>query len=190
MTDISLRDIREEDLEDIRTWRNSPEVSQYMYSDSEITAEQQQRWYQKIKDDPKMRYWIIMYEGQKMGVASVNDINTAQSHCTWTYYLKGQAVRGAGIGSKVEYHILRYVFEELKLNKLHGEVFEFNQKVVKLHERFGFRREGFLREHAFKGGEFHNIVLVGYLRSEWMTMRESVRRMVYGEALTTQQDSI
>lgn len=180
MKDIELLDIQESDLEMIRSWRNSEEVSRYMYTDNIITEEEQLKWFKKIQADPTCRYWIIVYEGEKVGIASVNEIDVSRSNCSWTFYLKAQAVRGAGIGSKVEYHILSYVFDTLKLNKLRGEVFEFNDKVIKLHERFGFRREGFLRQHVQKNGIFHNIVIIGFLRSEWELLKEGLYKMAYG----------
>jgi UDP-4-amino-4,6-dideoxy-N-acetyl-beta-L-altrosamine N-acetyltransferase len=180
MKDIELVGIEEADLEMIRSWRNSEEVSKYMYSNDLITEDQQWNWYQKIQSDKACHYWMIVYEGEKIGVASVNEINYTQENCSWTFYLKAQAVRGAGIGSKVEYHILKYVFEELKMHKLRGEIFEFNDKVIKLHERFGFRREGFFRDHAKKEGRFHNVIAIGLLRTEWLQIKDSLYKMVYG----------
>lgn len=180
MKDIELIGIEESDLEMIRSWRNSEEVSRYMYSSDLITEEQQKNWYRKVQSDKTCRYWMIVYEGEKVGVASVNEINLIQENCSWTFYLKAQAVRGAGIGSKVEFHILRYVFEELKMHKLRGEIFEFNDKVIKLHERFGFRREAFFRDHAKKDGKYHNIVAIGMLQSEWQQLKPALYEMVYG----------
>ena len=99
--DIKLVDIKEEDLEQIRNWRNSKEVSQYMYTSDVITSEQQKKWFEKIKSDSTQKYWLIEYNSVKLGLASIYNINNSFKHCSWAFYLGNTEVRGAGIGSKV-----------------------------------------------------------------------------------------
>ena len=77
------------------------------------------------------------------------------------------SARGKGVGSFVEYSILNYVFNDLKLNKLCCEVLGFNEKVVKMHNSFGFLEEGLFREHIIKGGKIFDVVRLAVLRKEW-----------------------
>ena len=63
MTDIKLRELKAEDIEMVRNWRNSKEVSQYMYTENHISPEQQKDWFEKISKDSSAQYWIIEYEG-------------------------------------------------------------------------------------------------------------------------------
>lgn len=179
--DIQLRPIGETDLEMVRGWRNSPDVSQYMYTEEPITAEAQVKWFNKIKDDPSSVVWIIQYNDKPLGVAALSAINKHLSSCYWAFYLGDTSVRGGGIGAKVEYNVLHFVFEELKLNKLRCEVFTFNDKVIKMHEKFGFRREGFYREHCPKNGKFEDVVALAMLKSEWNVLKAQLKSKVYGE---------
>jgi len=176
---ISLTPLSEDDLELVRNWRNSPEVSDYMYSDARISAEQQLNWFNGVKQSTTAKYWIIVYDGKKIGLVSVTDINTTLKSCFWAFYLGDTSVRGAGIGGKVEYTILKYVFEELKLNKLRCEVIVFNDNVIKMHEKFGFRREAYYREHCFKNGKFQDVVGLAMLKSEWDILKETIYERVY-----------
>ena len=64
--DIQLVDIKEEDLELIRHWRNSKEVSQYMYTSDEISADQQKAWFGRIQSDASQKYWLIEYDEKKL----------------------------------------------------------------------------------------------------------------------------
>ena len=179
MRDIELVPIQAEDLEIVRKWRNSAEVSQYMYTENFITKEQQEKWFKKVQKDDTSKYWMIKFEDEKLGVANIVDIDRRNSKCNWGFYLGNSNIRGKGIGAKVEFNVLKYVFEELKLNKLCGEVFSFNEKVVKMHEKFGFRREGFLRNHIYKNDKFHDIVVIGLLSSEWDQIKNSVENRIY-----------
>lgn len=177
--DIVLKPLSSEDLEQVRAWRNSEEVSSYMYSDEKISEEQQIKWFEKIKQSTNSKYWIIQYDEKNLGLVSITDINNNLKSCFWAFYLGDQSVRGAGIGGKVEYNILKYVFEELKLNKLRCEVFVFNDNVIKMHEKFGFRREAYYREHCFKNGKFQDVVGLAMLKSEWEVLKENLYKKIY-----------
>lgn len=180
MTDIQLVPLIEEDLELVRNWRNSPEVSKYMYTENYITPEQQQNWFNNLNKQ-KSIYWIIVYNGQKLGLASVTGIDQILQSCYWAFYLGDTTLRGAGIGGKVEFKVLDYVFFELELNKLRCEVFVSNNKVIKMHEKFGFRREAYYREHCVKGKEKLDVVGLALLKSEWIQLREIIKSTIYGK---------
>ncbi|MES2590497.1 MAG: UDP-4-amino-4,6-dideoxy-N-acetyl-beta-L-altrosamine N-acetyltransferase [Bacteroidota bacterium] len=177
--DIKLSPLTNDDLELIRNWRSSKEVADYMYTDGQISEEQQKNWYSKISKDETSKYWIIEYDNKKLGLAWLTDINKTLNSCFWAFYLGDTSVRGAGIGGKVEYQVLKYVFDELNLNKLRCEVFIFNESVIKMHEKFGFRREAFYREHCYKNGKFHDVVGLAILKSEWSFIKESIYEKVY-----------
>lgn len=110
----------------------------------------------------------------------MTNIDNNLSSCYWAFYLGDTSVRGAGIGAKVEYNVLSYVFDELSLNKLRCEVFEFNNNVIKMHEKFGFRREAFYREHCFKNKDWQNVIGLAMLKKEWETTKELLKTRIYG----------
>ena len=181
MSDISLQLLTLDDIELVRYWRNSPVVAPYMYNELHITSEQQLKWFDKISKDNSSRYWIIVYEGKKLGLASLTGIDQTLSSCYWAFYLGDLSVRGSGIGSKIEYNVLEYVFNELKLNKLRCEVFTTNEKVIRMHENFGFRREAFYREHCVKNNQKLDVVGLAILRSEWNLTSELMKNKIYGK---------
>lgn len=177
--DIELSELTAEDIELVRTWRNSKEVASFMYNEQVITSEDQVKWFKNIDWD-KSRYWIIKYNGKKLGLASINNIDKILNSCYWAFYLGDTTVRGAGIGAKVEFNVLEYVFNNLQLNKLRCEVFVTNDKVIKMHEKFGFRREAYYREHCIKGTEKLDVVGLAMLKPEWAVIREFQKKRIYG----------
>jgi RimJ/RimL family protein N-acetyltransferase len=74
---------------------------------------------------------------------------------------------------------LQYVFNELELNKLRCEVFVTNDKVIKMHEKFGFRREAFYREHCVKNNQKLDVVGLAILSSEWAILNEFMKNKIY-----------
>lgn len=170
-----LRPLTPEFLEVVRAWRNSPAVAQYMYTAEPISAEQQQNWYARISQDASVHYWLIYYRDRPVGVANLYAISQRNRSCYWAFYLGEENLHGSGIGAKVELVVLEYVFDKLKLNKLACEVFVTNEKVIAMHEKFGFRREAYLRQHIYKGKAFIDVVGLALLRREWLQIHSASR---------------
>ncbi|MFC1499689.1 UDP-4-amino-4,6-dideoxy-N-acetyl-beta-L-altrosamine N-acetyltransferase [Candidatus Zixiibacteriota bacterium] len=178
---LLFRKISEDDLAMILAWRTMPEVSDYMYTDPAQDIEKQHEWFQQISADPDRLDWVINVDEEDVGLVSIVRIDRHNQRCEWAYYLASPFVHGKGIGKSVELNILRYVFETLGLNKLCCEVFTANDRVIKLHEKFGSHIEGTRLEHIFKKGEFRDIVIMGILRKEW---EEHIRdKIQYVEAV-------
>ena len=170
-----LRPLAADDLELVRTWRNSEAVAQYMYTDAPVSVEQQQAWFASVSTDASKEYWMIMHQDRPVGVANLYAINTAARSCYWAFYLGDENLRGSGLGVKVELAVLAYVFDERKLNKLLCEVFVSNDKVIAMHEKFGFRRESYFRQHVYKNGVFRDVVGLALLQREWQQVREGLQ---------------
>lgn len=181
MSDIKLIKLGKEDLELVRNWRNSEDVTKYMYNESYITKEQHKNWFEKIKDSSQSIYWIIEYNNKKLGLASITGIDNTLQSCYWAFYLGDTSVRGGGIGAKIEYNVIEYVFSELNMNKLRCEVFISNDRVIKMHEKYGFRREAYYREHCIKGTDKLDVVGLALIQSEWAQIKGTIREKIYGK---------
>lgn len=172
MSNVNLREVEKKDIEQIRIWRNSKEVSQYMYTDNTISKQDQESWFNKISTEKSSIYWIIEYDEKPVGLASINNIDLNLSSCYWAFYLGDTSIRGAGIGAKVEFKVIEYVFEVLNLNKLRCEVFVHNDKVIRMHEKFGFRREAYYREHCIKNNVKLDAVGLALLKNDWSILKQ------------------
>ncbi len=170
-SDIELKRIKLEDLDKIMLWRNSPEVSIYMYTSPELTLEDQKKWFEKISKNDTVSYWLIVVDGIDVGVINLYDIDKINKRCFWAYYIGDTSVRGKGIARHLECNIYDYVFFELGLNKLCCEVFEFNDTVVQIHKKFGSEVEGVFKQHIYKNEKFLNVVRMAILQEKWNTIR-------------------
>ncbi len=165
--ELRFRNITDDDLEMIMNWRTMPEVSAYMYTDFEPDIGKQRAWFKSVSVNNKRLDWVIVVDGEDVGLVSIVGIDRVNRRCEWAYYLASPSVRGKGIGKSVEMNMLAYVFETLDLNKLCCEVFCSNEIVIKIHEKYGSVVEGTRRQHIFKDGQFHDIVQMGILREDW-----------------------
>jgi hypothetical protein len=64
---ITLRRLKEGDIELVREMRNSAEIRKYMHYRGEISAEMQKKWFQSI-NNMENYYFLIEYNGSKIGL--------------------------------------------------------------------------------------------------------------------------
>jgi UDP-4-amino-4,6-dideoxy-N-acetyl-beta-L-altrosamine N-acetyltransferase len=164
---IKFITLRKKHLEIIRHWRNSPEVSRYMNTAQHITSQSQSQWFAAIKNDPACKYWVVNVDGKDIGLVYLTNIDNVNKRCYWGDYIGDLSMQGKGLGKLIEYNVLNYVFGKMNLHKLCGEVLEFNQKVLYIHQYFGFTIDGILRQHISKNGQYYNLVNISYLKTEW-----------------------
>jgi UDP-4-amino-4,6-dideoxy-N-acetyl-beta-L-altrosamine N-acetyltransferase len=184
---IALREITVADRDMLRTWRNQPDVAKYMYSDHHITEPEHAAWFAGLASDATRRHWIIVCDGVDVGLVSLYRIDTTHKRCAWAFYLASPDVRGKGIGSFVEYAVLRHVFDELGLYRLSCEVLATNEQVIQMHESFGFRREATFREHVVKEGQRVDVISLAVLRPEWEADRHAIVERLSRKGLLSEE---
>ena len=74
---------------------------------------------------------------------------------------------------------LDYVFGPLKIRKLCGESFRFNESAIKFHQRFKFHEEGLLRAHVLKDGAYEDVVVFALFAEDWMKHREKIANLCF-----------
>lgn len=168
----SLRAIKPEELELMLAWRNAPSVRANMYTRHEISLTEHLAWWARIRDRADQRYFMYEFKGEPVGIVAFNSIDTVNQNSSWAFYASPEAPKGTG--SRMEFLALNYAFAELTLHKLCCEVLAFNAPVVKLHEKFGFKVEGVLREQHHHNEHYVDIYRLGILASEWKTGRDAM----------------
>jgi UDP-4-amino-4,6-dideoxy-N-acetyl-beta-L-altrosamine N-acetyltransferase len=169
---MRLRLMEDSDVQTVRRWRNHPDVRRNMYTQHEISAEEHESWWSKVRDDLTRRY-LIMVDDHGTGYGAVNftNINTTSGTADWAFY--SADTNRKGIGSMMERKALEYAFSELALRKLSCEVLSFNQRVIGLHRRHGFLVEGVFKNH-FVGldGTCHDVYRLALTKKDWETIKE------------------
>ena len=80
----------------------------------------------------------------------------------------GRSAWGQGFGTEALELLIEFAFDRLDLHRLEADVDPENEPSLRLLERQGFRREGYLRERWHHLGELRDTVLLGLLRREWI----------------------
>lgn len=75
--------------------------------------------------------------------------------------------KGKGIGRQCLQLVKKYCFECLNYHRLWLDVFEFNHRAIHLYKSEGFVEEGKLIQCLYIEGQFHNLLILSMLRSEY-----------------------
>ena len=166
-----IRPIRREDLSSVLSWRNHPDVRQYMYTQQEIAWEEHLAWFESVCARDNSYVMIFENDGIPSGVLNINIVSKSDKRAEWGFYLSPMAAKGSGslLGSQA----CEFVFESLGLHKLCGEVLAYNHRSIKFHERLGFKQEAILREHHCDGSRYHDVIGFGLLAAEWKVQRRT-----------------
>ena len=77
--------------------------------------------------------------------------------------------RGRGYGKDVLRVLLDYAFRSRNLRRVHLQTLTSNAAAVAAYRAVGFVEEGRQREHAWVEGQYEDVLLMGVLRSEWVS---------------------
>ncbi len=173
---IDLRDLNDEDCARIFRWRLEPEVDRWM-SDLPARSElEHAHWFEDMRRDPDQKGWIITYHGDPAGYLTLTGLTGRHGRAAWGWYIGEPWARGRGVGRAAQALGLDRAFQDLGLKKVWAEVLADNDTALKAQAAAGFRREGYLRRHVLKDGQYRDVVLLAIFADEWAARRSQVRR--------------
>ena len=161
---LTLRDMRPDDLETVRSWRNHPDVRCHMLTQHEISAAEHAQWFSKVQQDTKRHVMLVHEDQQPLGLVHFTPVNP-HGVMDWGFYLTPQAP--AGSGSKLARKALDFAFKQQGWHKVCGQVISSNAASRRFHLKLGFALEGVLRQQALIRNEWLSVWCFGLLSSEW-----------------------
>ena len=170
---VNITQAPEDMQKDVRNIRNEEQVRKWMYTDHVISEDEHKKWLAKLNNDEKNLVYVVTENNKAIGVVSVNALDRTHKKADWAYYLTDSA--RSGIGAVLEFFVIDYVFNELELSKLNCEVIEHNDAVVRLHEKFGFKREGFRESNLLKNNERLGVHFLGLTKERWEAVRQDLK---------------
>jgi [ribosomal protein S5]-alanine N-acetyltransferase len=110
--------------------------------------------------------------GEVVGTCTLAGLDAANRRADLGYAL-GRAFWGRGYMAEILPPLLRFAFADLALHRVTADADPRNERSIRILERLGFQREGYLREQYLVQGEAQDAVVYGLLRSEaeWLWER-------------------
>jgi [ribosomal protein S5]-alanine N-acetyltransferase len=101
-----------------------------------------------------------------LGTCTLFHLDRPHGRAEIGYALRSSAW-GQGLASEALALLFGFAFGPLGLHRLEADVDPDNQRSLRLLERHGFRREGYLRQRWHHLGQLRDAVFLGLLRPEW-----------------------
>ncbi|ANQ53372.1 GCN5 family acetyltransferase [Thermosipho sp. 1063] len=117
----------------------------------------------RIIDIPR-RVVLNFFESIPIGFVTFN-VRYFNRNAYITYYVRSD-MRGKGYGKVILKKAIDYAFDEMNLNRLTAEVYEYNEISIYLLEKLGFVKEGVLRKAKYSQGRYFDIYVYGLLKDE------------------------
>jgi ribosomal-protein-alanine N-acetyltransferase len=114
------------------------------------------------------KFWLIIDDNQNLiGTAKINNIDINRNSLEWGYGINPK-FWGKGFIIKMQFCLLKYIFETLKMNRLYGVTRSDNKKVIASIKLMNFRIEGkkFQYYKDYKG-IYHDALSYSFLKKDY-----------------------
>jgi UDP-4-amino-4,6-dideoxy-N-acetyl-beta-L-altrosamine N-acetyltransferase len=142
-----------------------------MLSDAQITCEQQKKWFEGLANDSTRKYMVFFQDETPIGLLYFSSIT--RESCEWGCYIGEEAV-WPGSGLLLEVAALDYAFNTLGVNRLIAEVIEFNVAPQRMHDFFGYQKQGLGDQLVDRDGVEYGLIRYWYEKGDWLAKREQV----------------
>ena len=161
---LEIRRAEADDCDAIYEMFRSPKVYE---GTLQVPYPSREQWRKRITDTEGC-YNLVAVSGEHViGMLTVNTFpnRPRRRHVGSIAISVSEAWQGKGVGKALMQAGVDLADKWLNLTRLELEVYADNEAAIRLYERFGFEREGVLRQHAFRDGRYVDSIMMGRLRS-------------------------
>jgi RimJ/RimL family protein N-acetyltransferase len=170
---VRLRPLRREDVALTAPWRNDPAIRDVQLGHRfPVTAEMEAAWFDARLNDRSGNACTLAIEDLTdnvfVGYTHFQTIDWIARTAEFGISIGAKDRQGRGLGRESLQLMVRHGFAVLNLNRIWLRAAAFNDKAIALFTSSGFIGEGVLRQHAFVGGQYYDVVVLGLLREDYM----------------------
>lgn len=169
---IYLREITSEDISTINSWRNDPSLIEKLGAPFRyINKETDEKWFNSYMStrNTQIRCAICDSDNEDLvGVTYLTAIDRISMNAEFHIMLGVSGDRGKGWGTMSARLMLHHAFYDMNLHRISSRILKNNLASIRLHEKCGFKKEGVFRDSVFKNGEYHDVVAMGLLKSDFI----------------------
>jgi diamine N-acetyltransferase len=164
-----LRAIEREDLLTFVRWFNDPEVRQYLAMYMPMSMAEEEKWFERQLEDQNRRIFAIETEdGAHIGNIGLEDFDWKNRHAELGIVIGEKEYWSQGYGSDAIRALLGFAFGEMNLHRVQLQAHDSNARAIRCYEKCGFKHEGRQREALFQNGRYHDTLIMGILREEFV----------------------
>lgn len=170
---VKLRSYKEADIERAIEFINDEEVKKLLDSNIPfpMTKWQEEEWIKSRKVGADFTYDFAIEDletGKYIGGCSINECDVKNRNCTIGIMIGDKEYWGRGYGSDALKVLIKFIFEEVNMNKIKLGVFSFNSRAIACYKKVGFKEEGILKNELYRSGKYYDIIQMAIFKDEWI----------------------
>lgn len=168
---VRLAQISRDNLPAYKRWMRDYEVQHFLARiPTPITDEAEEAWFESVAKGTDDYIFAIrtLDDDTLIGNCGLHGIDVKNRLAEFGIVIGEKAYWGRGYGTDAARVILHFAFDELNLNRVELDVYDFNPRAIRSYEKVGFVHEVTRREALFRGGEYHDVHRMGILQNEWL----------------------
>ena len=174
---IKFRPLQLSDAKFINDLRNQESMERMLGgSIRPVAYERDVKWVEDLilKDAQDAVYFAITLQDSVdiIGYTSISEIDYRNGTCFWSGIKIGEGHGGKGLGKQVALKILKYVFEELRMERCKAECLEDHETALKMMLSTGYRQEGLMRKKVFKNGRHNDQWLLSVISENYAEIKK------------------
>ena len=133
------------------------------------TLENETKWYEGLSADKDQYSFAIetIEEEKYIGGCGVNSVDWKNSIAVIGIFIGDKNYWDKGYGTDAMKILVKFIFEQMNINKVKLNVYGFNERAIRCYEKCGFKKEGTLRQEIFRDGKYHDEYIMGILKEEY-----------------------
>jgi RimJ/RimL family protein N-acetyltransferase len=164
---VILRAFEREDVERCYRWMNDPNIVRTLKSRYPIAFQSEAEWIERaIHATPYERHFAVERKDDRahIGNASIHNIDWVSRTGWFGLFIGEPSAWNRGFGSDAIMTLVRFAFDEMNLQKLRVNVFDYNDRAMHVLLTHGFVQEGRLERDFYREGTYHDIVILSIFR--------------------------
>ncbi|MBI3330316.1 MAG: GNAT family N-acetyltransferase [Nitrospinae bacterium] len=163
---VYLRPLELADAEAVCEWMNDREVLRFLPMTVPINRFREEEFLKTLYQDMVNLHLGIVRRGDShlIGTVSLADLDVISRHARLSLIVGEKAAWGKGFGREADSLMVGYGFEFLNLHRIYAYVLAGHEASLKVLYELRFAQEGMLRQHIYRDGRYHDVVIMGLLR--------------------------
>jgi len=168
---LLLRKFEAEDWKAVHACTEDPEVTRFVSwgPPTEQTSQEAIGRLSQTEQGTDGEYWfaiVLTAEGNVIGYCNLK-VRSEKNREGEIEYGLHRNHWGNGYATEASKAMLEFGFSQIDLHRITGTCQPQNERSRRVLEKLGMRQEGFLREHKWGKGKWHDTLLLAILDHEW-----------------------
>jgi RimJ/RimL family protein N-acetyltransferase len=168
---VHLRPGERSDVPLFVRWMSDARTTRHLAIRSPIGQAIEERWFEEMLEHHGRDRWFFVIcrhvDGRPVGSLDLHALDLTNGSAGIGIAIGDPAETGRGYGSDALRVLIRFAFDELRLERVWLDVYDENAGARRVYERLGFVHEATFRHGLFRRGRFLDVHRLALLREEW-----------------------